>query len=501
MVDQSTIHPWQASFVTMTGMFEDTARACPDRLYCKSGNVLMTYAQAANAIKVLASDLGPSAAGRTVALVLPNSAAFLIGYFAVLSAGAHPALVNYAHPDATVNKLLDGLDLAAVLSDRDIPGLNITRFDEDSVLALNEGGTASDTAVAAGPSDPGAILFSGGTTGLPKQIGHTNKMLVAAVERMEWGWPTEDGEIWLPVAPFTHVYGFLMGALNPVMRGCTVVLPPRFHPDLIVDMLQSENVTVFGGGPPAIYQAIMASEKFSGAVFPNLRVCPGGGAPFPLDVHRRWTEATGLPIAEGYGMTEIAPICVNTKSDGMQAGAAGKAVPNTQVEVVDIQTGKTVLSAGEAGEIRVKGPHMMTGYTSNPEETAATIKDGFVYTGDIGMLDDNGFLIICDRKKDVIFVKGFNVFPREVEEALLSHPSVSGACVVGRKDDRAGEVPVAYLTLRSSFEPQELMNFLKETLADYKMPAECVALEAFPMTPAAKVDRTTLRAKANEGNQ
>ncbi len=141
---------------------------------------------------------------------------------------------------------------------------------------------------------------------------------------------------------------------------------------------------------------------------------------------------------------------------------------------------------------------MMTGYTGNLEETATAIRDGFIYTGDIGLLDDAGFLIISDRKKDVIFVKGYNVFPREIEEALLTHPAVSGACVVGRADERAGEVPVAFLTLRSDIEPQDISVFLSETLADYKLPAEFIPLEAFPMTPAAKVDRKTLRAQANE---
>jgi long-chain acyl-CoA synthetase len=314
---------------------------------------------------------------------------------------------------------------------------------------------------------------------------------------MEWGWPTRDGETWLPVAPFTHIYGFLMGVLNPVLRGGTVVIPPRFHPDLIVDMLRNEGVTVFGGGPPAIYQAIMASERFESAKFPKLRVCPGGGAPFPVAIHTRWAEATGLPIHEGYGMTEIAPICVNTVSDGMRPGAAGKAVPDTVIEIVDIQTGKTRLPTGETGEIRVKGPHMMAGYTGNPEETAQALRDGFVYTGDIGMLDEDGFLLISDRKKDVIFVKGFNVFPREIEEALLAHDQISGACVVGRKDERSGERPVAFVTARDGLDTEAVMAFLSETLAEYKLPAELVVLEAFPMTPAAKVDRSALRATVN----
>ena len=496
MSDASNGNRWEVDTHTLFEMFESAVRKNPDGIYCKSGDLSLSYQDALAAIKGFAARFSPTVRGRNVALVLPNSPAFLIAYFGSLAAGAVPALVNYGHPDATVKKLLRGMDVAAVLSDRTIPGLDILAFSDDDIDELTTAG--SGTMTISSPLDAAAILFSGGTTGLPKQIAHTNEMLVAAVERMEWGWPTQEREVWLPVAPFTHIYGFLMGVLNPVLRGGTVVIPPKFQPDLIVDMLRDEAVTVFGGGPPAIYQAIMASSKFETARFPDLRVCPGGGAPFPVAVLERWQKATGLPIMEGYGMTEIAPICVNTASDGARPGAAGKAVPDTVIEIVDIATGDTVLSVGETGEIRVRGPHMMQGYSDNPEETSIAVRHGVVYTGDIGMLDSDGFLVISDRKKDVIFVKGFNVFPREIEEALLAYSSISGACVVGRKDARAGEVPVAYLTTRGPIEGDAVMGFLKDTLAEYKMPAELKVLDAFPMTPAAKVDRSALRAQANE---
>lgn len=486
--------PWRVGHDTISRMFDETVKASPNRTFVKTEDISLSYAEAADKLVAVAQVLNDQVQGRSVAIVLPNSAAFLIAYYGVLAAGAVPALVNYGHPDATVAKLLEGLDVAAVLSDRDIPGLTVTHFD-DLKLANMVGGNRQ---IAPATAENAAILFSGGTTGLPKQVAHSNLALIKKVERIEWAWPTEDGEVWLPVAPFTHVYGFLMGVLNPVLRGGTVVIPPRFHPDLIVDMLQSEAVTIFGGGPPAIYQAILAADNFAGARFPHLRVCPGGGAPFPLDAHRRWTEATGLPITEGYGMTEIAPIAANNQSCGIKPGAAGKPAPDTDIEIVDLATGKEVQPVGESGEIRVRGPHMMTGYTGNPEETAITLRDGFIYTGDIGSFDADGFLTISDRKKDVIFVKGFNVFPREVEETLLSHPAVSGACVVGRSDERAGEVPVAYVTLRKDETPEAIRAFCENTLAAYKLPADIVILDALPMTPAAKVDRASLRVRASE---
>ena len=484
---------WEIGAETIAQVFANAARRSPEAIYCKSASGALTYAQAAGAIQALAADLRPNVEGKPVALILPNSTASVIGYFAVLFAGGKPALLNHGHPEATVRKLLDDLGAALAISDRTFEG-HTTRILSDTFV--HEMATPVDPETLRDPGsaeDIAAILYSGGTTGLPKQVPHSNAAIIATMERGDWGWRTEDSETWLPVAPFTHIYGYLMGLANPIIRAGTIIIPERFHPDLIVDLLEQENVSIFGGGPPAIYQAVMASEKFRTAKFPRLRICPGGGAPFPLDVHRRWQAATELRIFEGYGMTEIAPISINTVEQGVKLGSAGKPVPNTVVEIVDLETGTKVLPRGETGEIRVQGPHMMTGYVCSPEETAQTLKHGFVYTGDIGSLDEEGFLTISDRKKNVIFVSGFNVFPREIEELLLTHPAISGACVIGREHDRTGEVPIAFVTLRSDLEPEDIDAFCRENLIAYKLPGQVHILTEMPLTPAGKVDRIALK--------
>ena len=485
---------------TVAQAFLDTVHSSPNSIYCKSASGSLTYGQAAGAIQTLTQEIRPIAQGQPVALILPNSIAFLIAYFATLLAGATPALINHAHPETTIRKLLSNLKPAVILSDRNHVG-NATRILDDTLVdelvrpldldKLADIGSANDIA---------AILYSGGTTGMPKQVPHTNAAIVSTMERGDWGWRTRAHETWLPVAPFTHIYGFLMGLTNPIIRSGAVVIPERFEPDLIVEMLVDEKVTIFGGGPPAIYQAVMASAKFSDAKFPELRICPGGGAPFPLDVHRRWEETTGLKIFEGYGMTEIAPISINTEAHGVKLGSAGKAVPDTVIEIVDLESGNTVMATGQAGEIRVKGPHMMTGYTGNPEETKIAIRNGYVYTGDIGTLDDAGFLTITDRKKNVIFVSGFNVFPREIEELLLTHPAISGACVVGRSHERTGEVPVAFVTLRSTVSEHDIAAFCSNNLIPYKLPAQIVIRQEMPLSPAGKVDRIALENSLSDGS-
>jgi long-chain acyl-CoA synthetase len=418
----------------------------------------------------------------------------MISYFASLIAGGTPALINHGHPPGTIDTLLGDLNAAVILSDRDHVG-HETRVVND--VSVDKLATPIDPSVLNDLSKTdttAAILFSGGTTGLPKQVAHSNAAIIATMERGEWGWPSGAGEIWLPVAPFTHIYGYLMGLVNPLIRSGTVVIPERFQPDLILDLLVDEGVTIFGGGPPAIYQAIMGSEKFPNATFPNLRVCPGGGAPFPLDVQRRWEAATGLKIYEGYGMTEIAPISINTEAHGVKPGSAGKPVPDTTIEIVDLETGDNVLDSGQTGEIRVKGPHMMQCYTGNKAETDIAVRHGFVYTGDIGVIDEEGFLTITDRKKNVIFVSGFNVFPREIEEFLLTHPAISGACVVAAPHPRSGEVPMAFVTLRSAIDAEDIVAFCNEHFIKYKQPAQVIVLPEMPLSPAGKVDRIALGA-------
>ena len=484
---------WTIEHETITQAFAATVRTAPDTIYSKDSTRALTYQQAAGIIQTLANELRDQVNGKPVALILPNSTAFLLAYFAILFAGGKPALINHGHPDATVHKLLDDLGAALTISDRTFDGHQVRALSDAQIADLMHPVDLATFTAPCTAQDIGAILYSGGTTGLPKQVPHTHAAIVATMERGDWGWRTHDHEIWLPVAPFTHIYGFLMGLTNPIMRAGTTIIPDRFQPDLIVDLLQNESVTIFGGGPPAIYQAVMASAQFASAAFPNLRICPGGGAPFPLDVHRRWETATGLKIYEGYGMTEIAPISINTEEFGVKPGSAGKAVPDTIIEIVDLETGTTVLAPDEIGEIRVKGPHMMTGDVGNAAETDLTLKHGYVYTGDIGTLDKDGFLTISDRKKNVIFVSGFNVFPREIEELLLTHPAISAACVVGQPHERSGEVPVAFVTLRSPLEDSQIHTFCQDNLIAYKLPSQITILPEMPLTPSGKVDRISLQ--------
>jgi long-chain acyl-CoA synthetase len=234
----------------------------------------------------------------------------------------------------------------------------------------------------------------------------------------------------------------------------------------------------------------------------SLRVCPAGGAPFPVELMQRWRRATGCVIHEAYGMTETAPISGTNALTGVRPGSVGKPVPCNEMQLVDIETGTIVLPPGERGEVRVRGPHMMPGYRNAPEETERTLREGFLHTGDIGHLDAGGFLFITGRRKAMVFVKGFNVFPREVEEVIHTHPKVAAAGEVGVPDLRTGgDKLVAFVTPRQDeiLAVEEITAHCAARLAAYKCPAEVRIVAQLPMTSAQKLDRLRLaRVARNE---
>lgn len=483
---------------SLVDVFEQGAASHPGRLFISDKHLRLSWGDVLGALRGFSAEYGERIHGRDVAMFMSNGSYFLITYLAVLYSGGRPALFNAAMPRKSGQKLMEALAPEAIFADHFLefdPAAVIVTADRVRQWIAGDGGAPSH---CGRDDEPATYFYSGGTTGTPKRILYTHRKIVSAGERMQWGWPLMPADVFLPIAPFSHIYGFLAGICLPLQCGGSSIVPERFHPADVLDLIERERVTVLGGGPPAVYQALMADPDLPTRDLSSLRVCPGGGAAFPLEVHRRWQALTGLKIHEGYGMTEVAPIAVNTEEKGHRPGTVGKPVPDTDIDIVDIETGTRSLSRGEAGEIRVRGPHTMPGYCSNPEETALVLRDGWVHTGDIGVIDEEGFLTITDRKKDVIIHKGFNVFPREVEEAVISHPAVAGVCVVGAPDERSGEIVVAFVALGKGADvtPEEICQNCKQYLVGYKLPGRIEFLEALPLTPAGKVDRMALRERA-----
>ncbi|GIL39134.1 long-chain fatty acid--CoA ligase [Rhodospirillales bacterium TMPK1] len=492
------------------GFLERAVSTAGDRAALLQDGLALRYDAFAAAAAALGRQLRAlGAAGEGVAVLLPNSAELNVAVHAVWYASAKAVLFNPAYPvhelvpllgDAAPRIVICSADAAAPLREA------ATSLGVAYLLTLGMHGEVTLDELSARPhlapppaphpSDVAVLLYTGGTTGIAKGVEHSHASVVAMVEAMQLAWPTRYAtETWLNVAPSFHVYGFLMGLMNPVAAAATLIPVARFKPDLVVDALASHRVTVFAGGPASLYGALLAAETFPSADLSSLRVCAAGGAPFPVELLARWQRAVGCAIREAYGMTEMAPITGNQHAT-LKSGSVGPALPGVELSIVDTELGTHVLGAGAAGEVRVRGAHLFRGYRGRADETAAALRDGWLHTGDIGYLDDDGYLFLVDRKKDLILVGGFNVYPREVEEVLIAHDAVREVAVLGAPDARKGEAVVAFVVLAkdATATVDDLHRHCAERLVTYKVPSRIELLDAVPRTAANKTDRRALRA-------
>ncbi|WP_285701415.1 AMP-binding protein [Actinomadura sp. NBRC 104412] len=490
----------------MVAALRDAVALAPDRTAVTCGAETLTYAEYGRAVDALAARLAAAGArGATVAIAMPNSPRMGVAIFAVWTAGGSIACLNPGYTPAELVPLLKGAAPAFVLTDAEATatgplaaaaelGLDVLRVTDAD---LRPADTLDPAVPAEGPApeDMAAVLFTGGTTGLPKGVEYTHETLLTTVEGAEMCWPTRpDEEIWLNVAPMFHIWGLAIGFLHAVYRRGGLVMVPRFVPATVVAEMERHRVTVFSGGPAAIYGGVLAAPELSRADLTALRLCQGGGSAIPADLQERWQAATGLPIYEAYGMTELAPITYNPVGRPPRPGSVGIPSPLVEVEVVDLDTGMPV-PPGEAGEIRVKAAHMLRHYRGLDGEIIPAHRDGWFPTGDIGRFDDDGYLRIVDRVKDMIIVGGFNVYPREIDDTLLSHPAVAESATIGVPDERKGERPVTFVstTPDTPLDVSELERHCAEHLAAYKQPARILVLPELPRTPANKIDRIALR--------
>jgi long-chain acyl-CoA synthetase len=342
------------------------------------------------------------------------------------------------------------------------------------------------------------MFFTGGTTGLPKGAEHTHATLIAHSYATLALWPMElDSEIVLNVAPLFHIWGFCLTLTDPVVIGATAVLQPGYKPADVLAQFVRHKVSIFAGGPPALYIGLRANENYRGTDWRHLRWCLSGGAPCPEELLRAWERETGTAILEGIGMSEGAPFASSPMKGKRKIRSVGAVPPDTEVEIVDLATGTEVLPAGERGEIRIKGPQFIEGYRNRPEETAKTFRDGWLYTGDIGYFDEDDYLFIVDRKKEMILVGGYNVYPREIDEVLHLHPAVLEAATVGVPDHFSGEAVKAYVALKpgAQLARAELEAYCKERLVKYKLPKHIEFVAALPKTGVGKIDKLALKAR------
>jgi len=368
--------------------------------------------------------------------------------------------------------------------------------DYDTFVQTSGGSTAPDApAIASMSADDLALIgYTAGTSGVPKGAMLTHGNLFANVEQMRET-PVAFGpdDVVLCILPLFHIYGLNVVLNLSVAVGAKVVLLERFDPRSSVDAMRSELVTVIAGAPPA-YVAWVAADIPSDA-FSNVRVAVSGAAPLPKEVLEAFRDRFGVTIWEGYGLTETAPALTTTAMGGVaKPGSVGRAVPRVELRLVD-EVGDDV-EDGDPGEIVVRGPNVFKGYWNRPEDTDGAFLDGWFRTGDVGVSDDDGDIYIVDRRKDMVIVSGFNVYPREVEDVLRRHPNVGDVAVVGVPDPQTGEHVKAIVVADPPGEDvtaEALLEFADRYLAAYKIPKEIEVVGDIPRNAAGKVLRRELR--------
>ena len=351
-------------------------------------------------------------------------------------------------------------------------------------------------ALGQAPEDLALIIYTSGTTGKPKgaMLSHQNLMsnVVAVMEAVDIR-PDDRMAVLLPMF---HSFTMTVGLLLPMTQGVSIIAIKSLHPpkNIIAEIMQHEATVM-----PAIPQLYRALVNVDLPADLPLRVCLSGAAPLPVEVLNAFRERVGIPLLEGYGLSETSPVaCTNPLHGTQKAGSVG--VPIRGVEFQIRNDAGEVLPVGEPGEICIKGHNIMMGYWNNPEATEASIKDGWLLTGDIGRLDEDGYIYITDRKKDMLLVNGINVYPREVEEVIYQFDGIKEAAVVGVSDPRKGEMVVACVAPVEGRELDEtaLLAFLKTKLAAYKLPRKVMKMEALPRNATGKILKTNLREIAAE---
>jgi acyl-CoA synthetase (AMP-forming)/AMP-acid ligase II len=462
-----------------------------------------SHAQTADAVWTAAAALARRGVerGDVVALYAPNSPEYAIAFHAVAALGAVCTTIN---PVYTVDELAFQLEhsgaraLLAGADTLDRAREAAARAGVGEVGVIDEllGGAPSAPAPADGadPRDLVALPYSSGTTGLPKGVMLTHRNLVANILQSTVQQPVTADDTLVGVLPLFHIYG-LSVVMNAVLRnGATLVTMPRFDLEDYLALVQEHRATKAHLVPPIVL-ALAKSPLVERYDLASLELVNSGAAPLSSELQQAAAERIGCPVVQGYGMTESSPVTHVTPLDPARhrLGSIGPPVPSTECRIVDVAGGEE-LGPGDEGEVCVRGPQVMRGYLDDPEATAATVDaDGWLHTGDVGRADEDGYVVLVDRVKELIKYKGYQVAPAELEAVLVEHPMVAEAAVVGRPDEEAGEVPTAFVALAGDASAEEIMAFVAERVAPYKKLRALEVVDEIPKSPSGKILRRVLK--------
>ncbi|GAA1981156.1 long-chain fatty acid--CoA ligase [Catenulispora subtropica] len=501
-------------------LLENTARDLPERDAVVLGDLRLTYGQVEAAANQVAGALAARGVGRgdKVALSCPNLPYFPIVYYGALKAGATIVPLNVLLTEREIAYHLEDSGAVAYFCFEGTPELPMAKagraaFDAvpgcEHFVLITAGAEASEpdvttlAAFTAGrpptfdtvqtqETDTAVVLYTSGTTGRPKgaELTHSNMVQNALMVSRMFGVSSDD--VHLVTLPLFHSFGQTVAQNYGFASGATLVLLPRFDPDAALGLMEREGVTIFAG-VPTMYWALLHSEQAETfdlrRIAANLRLSISGGSALPLEVLKQFEERFDVPILEGYGLSETSPVATFSRVDRpRKPGSIG--LPCWGVEVDAVRPDGTRCETDEPGEIVIRGHNVMKGYLGRPEATAEAIDaNGWFHTGDVGRRDADGYYYIVDRTKDMIIRGGFNVYPREIEEVLMTHPAVSLAAVVGVPHDSHGEEVKAFVILNPGAEitAEELVAWGKQMMAAYKYPRIVEFRDSLPMTATGKI--------------
>lgn len=491
---------------SLPAMLIEAAAVAPQQLALVDGDRQLTYADYLATAQAFASHLVErSAAGQRIVTVLGNAADTCIAYFGIWMAGAHLVPLNPLYTADELAKILGDSapaliivdesfadTLAALRAVRELPPVELV----GDIIARAAPAEAPLLPVI-DPSDLAMVQYTGGTSGIPKGVRLTHASVAFNVWQREMLIPMEPGERVLCVMPLFHSYAMAMGLFLACYSQSTLVTMARYRPDVLLRTLSTERITIFPGNP-TIYTGLLGHSDFDFTDWSQLRICFSGSAALPGSIVAEWQERTHARILEGYGQTESGPVLTYTSMEQPSPpGSVGRPLINTDIRIVDLETGTREMGVGELGEVIARGPQIMAGYRNKPEQTALALRDGWLFTGDIGELDAAGNLYIRDRKTEMVISGGYNVYPREIEEVLVSHPEVVDVAVIGVPDAYRGEVLRAHVVTSAHVSEEELAEYCRARLARYKVPAQFRFLDRMPKTAVNKTDKKALKQEAS----
>lgn len=439
--------------------------------------------------------------GDRVALVLPNSPAFIFAYFAVTGVGAVAVPINpvwtaeelsFVFRDAECRLVIAAPlpSVASALEESTISCLWTAGPQAETWESLLETGNASPLNPLVRETDLAVFIYTSGTTGKPKGAMLTHRNLLQNVISTIQATEVRDQDVFLCVLPLFHCLAATVTMLVPVYLGAEIVLMEQFVPHVVVAAIAEYKVSVLVG-VPAMF-VVLTTATLPPEAMASVRVCLSGGAPLPVAVLEGFSRAYGIPIREGYGLSEASPVVAVNLPTRVKTGTVGPPLPGVKVRVVDEQ-GRDQ-PPGQPGELLVQGENVMVGYFGMPEATSATLRDGWLHTGDIATLDEDGYIAIIDRLKDMIIVGGLKVYPREVEEVLYAHPKIKEAAVFGVSHPIRGESVKAVISPKpgETLTASQVIMYCREHLANYKIPKTVVFVNELPKSSSGKILRRML---------